>query len=72
MSYIEPKPSPEEDIYFGGLVIRATDETHKRIKEFIVNNTNAKIIYQKKSVAYLKITPATQEPPINEASYSIP
>lgn len=72
MSYIEPKPSPEEDIYFGGLVIRATDETHKRIKEFIIKETDAKLIYQKKSVAYLKITPASQEPPINEAFCSIP
>lgn len=63
---------PSEDIYFGGLVIRATDTDFKRIKEFIINNTNAKIIYQKKSVAYLKITPVAQEPPLNEALYSIP
>lgn len=63
---------PSEDIYFGGLVIRATDETHKRIKKFIIKETDAKLIYQKKSVSYLKISPASQEPPINEALYSIP
>jgi len=63
---------PSEDIYFGGLVIRATDETHKRIKEFIIKETDAKLIYQKKSVSYLKISPASQEPPFNEAFYSIP
>lgn len=63
---------PSEDIYFGGLVIRTTDSDFKRIKEFIIKETDAKLIYQKKSVAYLKITPVTQEPPLNEAFYNIP
>jgi len=48
-------PKPEDDIYFGGFIIRATDQTFKRIKEFILKETDAKLIYQKETPYYLKI-----------------
>lgn len=70
-------PSPEQDIYFQGFIIRATEETIRKIKHYICAETDARLIFQKKSVPYLKIvavstTSPEPEPPHNEFFFSTP
>ncbi len=55
------QPTPEDDIYFGGFIIRAPDQTIRRIKDFILKETDAKLIYQKKNTDYLTITKASEK-----------
>jgi hypothetical protein len=62
-------PQPEQDIYFAGFIIRAPEETIKQIKQYILQETDALLIYQKKSVPYLKIVPATEQ--VSDALYTL-
>ncbi|MCW4000816.1 MAG: hypothetical protein NWE93_11305 [Candidatus Bathyarchaeota archaeon] len=50
-----PKIQPDENLKFGGLIVYASDEDFQRIKEYILTQTTAKLIYQRKSSGYLKI-----------------
>lgn len=44
-------PKPDENL-FTGFIIRGTDEDIKAIKAFILTQTAAKLIYQKKDSGY--------------------
>jgi hypothetical protein len=80
MSYIEieqknQKPSPEQDILYCGLVIKAPLETIRQIKQYILAETDAKLIYQHKDVRYLRVeavNPSTQDTAEKEAFYTTP
>ncbi len=52
----ESTPKTEPDILFCGLIFQANEETYKRIKEYILKETNAKLIIQKKGTEYLTVT----------------
>ena len=50
--------NPSEDLLFAGTVIQGTVEDIHRIRDFILTQTKARLIYQRRSLAYLKIVPA--------------
>lgn len=58
-----PTPKLEEDIYFAGFIIRGTDETTKKIKQYILKETDAQLLYQKKDTGYLTIKKADENKP---------
>ncbi len=45
----------QTDDLFCGLVLHGSEEGFKKIKQFILTETTAELIYQKKTVGYLKI-----------------
>ena len=47
--------SPAENLFFTGIVVKATSSDSERIKHFILEETSARLIYQHQDVAYLKI-----------------
>ena len=57
----QSNPKPEQDIYFAGFILRGTDEEIKAVKMFILTQTCASLILQKKSPEYLKIIKASEK-----------
>lgn len=57
------KNSPEKDLLFVGTTIQCTIEDAAKIKEFILTETNARLIYQHRSLTYLKVVPAEGNQP---------
>jgi hypothetical protein len=51
-------PKPEQDSYFAGFILRGTDEEIKQVKQYILTETGAKLLYQKKDKAYLVLKKA--------------
>lgn len=46
--------------FFAGFIIRGTDEEIKQVKQYILTQTAATLILQKKDKAYLTVTKATE------------
>jgi len=55
----KPQINPVENINFAGCILKTTSSEFERIKKFILEETNACIVYQTRSERYLKIVPAT-------------
>ena len=51
----KPKLNPVEPLLYFGNVYKTTPSENGRIKRFILEQTNARIIYQHQDFAYLKI-----------------
>ena len=47
--------NPAENLFFTGIVVKATSSDSERIKRFILEETSARLIFQHQDVAYLKI-----------------
>ena len=53
-----PTINPSEDLFYAGTVVKTTKLDFERIRNFILTQTNARLIFQTKSEHYLKILPA--------------
>jgi len=64
-SFINPKPeiNPIENKCFAGCIIQTTPSEFERIKKFILEETNARLIYQTRNDRYIQIVPATPTTP---------
>jgi hypothetical protein len=65
---INPHPKqktvdPRENLVYGALILKVTEQTFDKIKAFILDETDARLIYQTKSTRYLTIQPITPTPP---------
>ena len=47
--------NPADDLFFAGFILQGTEQEIKKIKQFILTETSAKLIYQRKGIPYLKI-----------------
>ena len=73
-SYENPKPNltpditskeinPNEDLFFVGTTMQCTLEDARKIKDFILTQTKARLIYQHRSLTYLKVVSAEANQP---------
>jgi len=49
------KIDPSETLLFAGIIVKATPKDIERIKQFILTQTTARLIYQHRDERYLKI-----------------
>ena len=50
------KIEPSETLFFAGIIVKATSKDIERIKQFILTQTMARLIYQHRDERYLRIT----------------
>jgi hypothetical protein len=50
------KIEPSETLLFAGIIVKATPKEFERIKQFILTQTTARLIYQHRDERYLMIT----------------
>jgi len=55
--------SPDEDLFFVGTTMQCTLEDARKIKDFILTQTKARLIYQHRSLTYLKVVSAEANQP---------
>ena len=55
---LKPTINPVENISFAGMTLKTTSSEFERIKKFILEETNTRLIFQTRSEHYLKIVPA--------------
>ena len=62
------KISPDDSLYFFGLVVRASLEDIEKIKGFVLELPKTRLCYQHKDVEYLKIYRAEPKVSPNDAA----
>ena len=65
-SIFEKQISPDDSLYFFGLVVRASLEDIEKIKGFVLELPKTRLCYQHKDVEYLKIHRAEPKGSPNE------
>ena len=58
----KPTIDPAENINFAGCILKTTASEFERIKKLVLEETNARIIFQTRSERYLKIVFANPTP----------
>jgi hypothetical protein len=59
---VQSNDSSSENSFYAGILVKTTQETFDKIKHYILTQTDANLIYQTKSVRYLKIEPVDPPP----------
>jgi hypothetical protein len=54
---------PHENLLYAAITLKVTEQTWDKIKTFILDQTDARLIYQTKSSRYLTIQPVIPTPP---------